>query len=120
MRFTYVASDNTAGNAQTLGASGEDILVKKVIFGNPANGKGIKLYNKRVAFGHASGLASTDPDDVAAYILQPATIGAGFNAVVEVDFTANGSGGLPLDGGSFHQDGAKVTVVWEVADASAA
>ena len=115
MRFTFVGTDNTAGDAQVLGAAGEDIFVKKVIFGTGTDAKVVKFYNKRVAYGHASGIGSTDAANVAAYIAQP-TAAAGKNYDREVDFTSFGSGGLQLDGGSFHTDGTNVTVIWEPVD----
>jgi len=118
MQFTYLASDNSAGAAQVLGVADQDIFVKKVIFGIPADGKILKLYNKRVAYGHASGMGSTDSDSVAIKITQP-TAAAGKDWMREVDFALGGSEGLRLDGGSFHTDASDVTVLWEVADRSA-
>lgn len=116
MQHTYVASDNTAGDAQVLGdRAGVDVYVKKVLFGTLADGKITKLYNKRVAYGHASGIGSTDSGSVAFKITQP-TAAAGKDWVREVDFTSVGSPGLRLDGGSFHTDASDVTVIWEYAD----
>lgn len=117
MQVTYVASDNSAGDAQVLGDAGRDIFVKKVIFGNPADGKVTNFYNKRVAPGHASGMGSVSTTDAVAQITQP-TAAAGKDWVREVDFTSFGSGGLQLDGGSFHTDGSDVTVIWEYVDES--
>lgn len=113
MNATYVASDNSAGDAQVLGASGEDIRVMKIIFGNPADGKVFNLYNKRVAPGHVSGMGSVSTDSLALQITQP-TAAAGKDWVRDVDFGA--IGGFPVDGGSFHTDGSDVTVIWKVAD----
>jgi len=45
MRYTYLAADNSAGDAQVLGTSGQDIFVRKVIFGSPADGKITHFYN---------------------------------------------------------------------------
>ena len=115
MQFTYIASDTTAGDATTLGAAGQDILVKKVIFGTPADAKGLILYNKRVAYGHASGIGSVDSTNRAVYITQP-TAAAGKDWVREVNFAEGDSEGLRLDGGSCHTDGSQVTILWEVAD----
>ena len=116
MRFTYVASDNTAGDAQVLGDSGRDIYVKKVIFGTLTDAKIVKFYNKRVATGHASGIGSTDSSDVAAYIVQ-STAAAGKEWTRGIDFTVGGErAGLQLDGGSFHTDMSNVTVIWEYTD----
>lgn len=116
MQYTYIASDNSAGDAQVLGdQAGRDILVKKVIFGDPSDGKITNFYNKRVAPGHASGMGSVSTDSVACKIVQP-TAGAGKDWVREVDFTSGGKGGLQLDGGSFHSDDDDVTVIWEYSD----
>lgn len=112
---TYIASDNTAGAATALGAAGQDVLVKKIIFGTPGDGKGLILYNKAVAFGHASGIGSVDSANRAVYITQP-TAGAGKNWVREVDFATGDSEGLRLDGGAVHTDGSQVSVIWELAD----
>lgn len=118
MRVTFIASDNSAGDAQVLGAAGEDILIKKIIFGDPSDGKICHIYNKRVAGGHASGMGSVSTDSVVARIVQP-TAGAGKDWVREVDFTSGGKGGLQLDGGSVHTDDDDTTIIWEVADQDA-
>lgn len=115
MNFTYIASDNTASAATALGAAGQDVLVKKVIFGLPADGKGLVIYNKAVAFGHASGIGSVDSANRAAFISQP-TAAAGKDWVREVDFTGLGNPGLQVDGGAVHTDASQVTIVWELAD----
>lgn len=115
MRATFVASDNSTGDAQVLGAAGEDVLVKKVVFGTLADAKIVRFYNKRVATGHASGIGSVSSDALVAHIAQP-TAAAGKDWTRTVDFTSEGSGGLQLDGGSFHTDASNVTVLWEVAD----
>ena len=116
MQVTYVAATNVTGDAQVLGdAAGRDILVKKVIFGNPADGSVTNFYNKRVAPGHASGMGSVSTTDAVVQITQP-TAGAGKDWVREVDFTSGGRGGLQLDGGSFHTNENDVTVIWEYAD----
>ena len=112
MRVTYVASDNSAGDAQTLGDAGQDIYVRKIIFGNPADGKVTNFYSKRVAPGHASGMGSVSTTDCVLQITQP-TAAAGKDWVRSVDF---GNAPLQLDGGSFHTDGSDVTVIWEPAD----
>mgnify|MGYP001593906150 CR=1 FL=1 len=117
MNYTYVASDNSAGAAQVLGNSGEDVLIRKIIFGNPADAKVTNFYNKRVAPGHASGMGSVSTTDAVCQITQP-TSAAGRDWVREVDFTSFGSGGLQLDGGSIHTDENDVTVIWESVDES--
>ncbi len=114
-KYTFVASDNSTGDAQVLGATGQDVLVKKIIWGTQADGKIVRFYNKRVAPGHASGIGSVSSDSLAAHIAQP-TAAAGKNWDRVVDFTSNGEGGLELDGGSFHTDGSNVTILWEFAD----
>lgn len=113
MRHTYIASDTTAGDATALGAAGQDVLVKKIIFGTPADGKILNLYNKAVAYGHASGIGSVDSGSIAVKITQP-TAGAGKDWVREVDFGE----GIQLDGGAVHTDGSQVTICWEFADDS--
>jgi hypothetical protein len=112
MHYSYVASDNTAGDAQKLGDAGRDVYVKKVIFGAPTATKAIKLYNKAVAYGHAGGMASVDNTNVALWFVQP-TAAAGDNVTYVLDLAGPENPGLPLDGGSFHTDDDKVTVVWE-------
>ena len=115
MEKTYVSSDNTASDSEALGTAGRDVYVKKVVFGTLADDVVVKLYNKAVAFGHDSGIGSTDSANVAAYIAQP-TGAAGKSWTREVDFTGEGNPGLQLDGGSFHTDADNVTVIWEYAD----
>ena len=116
MQATYIASDNSTGDAQVLADSaGRDVLVKKIIFGLAADGKIVNIYNKRVAPGHASGIGSVSSDALAAKITQP-TAAAGKDWLREVDFTSGGKGGLQLDGGSIHTDASQVTVIWEYAD----
>ena len=115
MKVTYVASTNATGDAQVLGDADRDIYVKKVIFGNPTDGAITNFYNKRVAPGHASGMGSVSTTDCVCQITQP-TAAAGKNWVREIDFTSFGSGGLQLDGGSFHTNENDVTVIWEHTD----
>ena len=112
MRATYVATDNSAGDAQVLGDAGRDVSVMKIIFGLPADGKVFNLYNKRVAPGHASGMGSVSVTDAVLQITQP-TAAAGKDWVRDVDFS-----GAPLqvDGGSFHTDVTDTTVIWEYVD----
>lgn len=112
MRVTYVASDNSAGDSQDLGAVGQDIYVRKVLFGNPADGKITNFYNKQTAPGHASGMGSVSVTDCVFQFVQ-ATHAEGCDWVREIDF---GNAPLQLDGGSFHTDGADVTVIWEPVD----
>ena len=112
MNVTYVASDNSTGDAQTLGVAGQDIYVYKVVFGTPADGKIIQFYNKRVAPGHASGIGSVSTTDVVLKVTQP-TAAAGKNYVTELDF---GLRPLQLDGGSFHTDASQVSVIWQPVD----
>ena len=76
MRKTYVASTNAAGDSQVLGDAGQDIYVRKVIFGNPTDGGVTNFYNKRVAPGHVSGMGSVSTTDAMMQITQP-TAGAG-------------------------------------------
>ena len=112
IRVTYVASDNSAGDAQVLGNAGEDIFVRKVIFGTPADGKITHFYNKRVAPGHASGMGSVATTDLVLKHTQP-TAAAGKDWERFLNFT---DAPLQLDGGSFHTDASQVTVIWEPVD----
>ena len=111
MYSTYVAADNSAGDAQVLGDAGKDIYVWEILFGNPADAKILNLYNKRVAPGHASGMGSVSTTDVKVQITQP-TAAAGKEWFRQVSFKKP----LQLDGGSFHTDGSDVTVIWEYVD----
>lgn len=115
MKYAYVASDNTAGDAQVLGEADRDVVVKKVVFGVGADGKITQFYNKRVAPGHASGIGSISTDSLAFKFTQ-ATAAAGKDWVREIDFTAGGKGGLQLDGGAFHTNDSQVLVIWDYAD----
>ena len=117
MRVTYVASDNSAGDAQVLGTAGRDIFVKKVLFGAPSDGLITQFYNKAVATGHTSGMGSVSSANLAFKFTQ-ATHAEGCDWVREVDFTGYGSGGMQLDGGSFHTNANQVTVIWEYCDES--
>ena len=112
MRFLYINASNITSAAEGLNPTGRDAFVKKVIFGAPADGVGVKLYNKATAFGHASSLGSTDSSDIAAYIVQP-TAAAGKNYVYEVNFAGEFNPGLQLDGGSVHTDATKITIIWD-------
>ncbi len=112
LRVTYVATDNSAGDGQVLGDQDQDILVKKVIFGSPADGIITNFYNKRISTGDAAGMGSVSTTDLVLQITQP-TAAAGLQIRNEVDFTTAEGGGLPLDGGSFHTNGTDTTVIWE-------
>lgn len=111
MRHTYVASDNSTSDAQVLGTDGQDVFVHSICFGAATGGKITHFYNSRVATGHASGMASVSTTNLAWYFVQP-TFGAGKDQVNMVEFATP----LQLDGGSFHTDDDKVTVIWEPVD----
>jgi len=115
MRYTYVNADNSAGDATAFGAAGQDVLVKKIIFGLPTDGGITILHNAAVAAGHASGMGSIATANAALKHTQ-ATHAAGTDFERFIDFTSDGSQGLQLDGGSIHTDEAQVTVIWETAD----
>lgn len=108
MNHTYIASDNTASDAQALGAEGEDVVVHKIIVGTAGDGEVVKVYNKATAFGHASGIGSTDSSDVALYWTQNSAA-AGKPYEHEIDL----SPGLLVDGGAVHTDASNVTIIWE-------
>ena len=105
MRYTYIASDNTATNGTSLGTDNTDVVVYKIIFGNPTDGGITYLYDK------------TNPVYQAATSLvvkfTQATAAAGKNWVREIDF---GSNGVELgEGGNVVTDESDVTVVWDLA-----
>jgi len=112
MAYTYVASNNSTGAAETLGEEGKDILVKAIIWGTQTDGKIVRFYNKNRAAGHASGIGSVSSDSLAAHIVQ-ATAAAGKNWERKTEFAGADCPGLKLDGGSFHTDGTNITVLWE-------
>jgi len=45
MPVTFVKSSNSTGAGQTFGSSGQDVVIKKMIVGNPVNSGNIALYN---------------------------------------------------------------------------
>lgn len=110
-RYVYVESDNSTSDAQVLGEAGRDIIVKRVVFGNPDNGDILRFYNKRVAPGHASGIGSVSDDGLALEFIQE-TAGAGKDHIRNLELN------LQLDGGSFHTDGDNITVEFDYADES--
>ena len=112
MRTTYIASTNVTGDAQVLGAAGEDIYVRAIHIGLYNAGDQVRFYNKRVAPGHASGMGSLATTDLVYRFTQP-TAAAGNNVVQVIDF---GNAPLQLDGGSVHTDAAQVTIIWEPVD----
>ena len=122
-QFTYVVSDNSAGDSTGLvsrdeaagAASGRDVYVKKVIFGVPANGERTMLHDAITQPGHASGMGSVAVGEVAWNFTQP-TAAAGLDLAKEIDFTSPNCKGLRLNGGSIHTNSARVTVIWEVAE----
>ena len=115
MRYTFINTSTTAGDATTLGVAGQDIYVKKIILGNPTAAQQIKLYDKTVAWGHASGIGSVDDTNVAFNHTVPSAA-AGRDILTEFDFTSYGSQGLPLNGGACHTDSVDVTILWEAKD----
>jgi len=112
MRYTYVASDNSTSDAETLNVKGQDAFVKKVIFGTPGDGEIIRFYNQTVATGHTSGIGSVSDSGLACMITQP-TAAAGKDWLRDYTFTSEFNPGLQLDGGSFHTDASQVTVIWD-------
>ena len=112
MQYTYVSSSNITSAATALGNANQDVFVKKIIFGTPADGKVIKLYNKTTAYGHASAIASTDSSNVALYFTQ-ATHAAGTEFVQELNLSGEFNPGLRLNGGAVHTDGSNITIIWD-------
>lgn len=120
MNFTYInASNATTDSTNLVGrdeASGaganRDILVFRIIFGTPEDGKITILHDAVTQPGHASGMSSVGVTE-AAFKHTQATHAAGTDFDRVVDF---GEPGLPLNGGSIHTDASNVTVIWDVAD----
>lgn len=112
MRYTYIASDNSDGDATAFNAAGNDCYVKKIIFGDPTDGDVLHLYNKVSAGGHASGMGSVSTNSLACKIVQP-THAEGCDWVREVTFSSEFNPGLQLDGGCVHTDGDAVTIIWD-------
>lgn len=124
MRCTYIASANNTVSTQTLsdgssvetagaplGASGQDVLVYKIIIGLPVANGNIVVFNKAKAMAFA-----TDTSNIAAKITLPATITYQFTTPVlnEWDF---GPEGLQLDGGNIQIDQTmQITVIWDYAN----
>ncbi len=104
MNYTYIHADNTATNGTALGVNDQDIVVKKIIFGLPADTKYLKLFDKVNPITAAT-------TNLAAMITQP-TAAAGKDWVREVDF---GEGIRLGEGGNVVTDAAQVTVCWEAA-----
>lgn len=103
MRYTYIASDNTASNGTAIGADNQDVVVYKLIFGTPADAKYAVIYDK---YNPVTGATT----NIAAYITQP-TAAAGKDWVREVDFGK----GLHLgEGGAVVTDASQVTVLWDI------
>lgn len=103
LQSTYVASSNTATNGIALGVAGQDIFVKGIIFGAPADAAVLTLY-------HVTNPVNGSTDNVAAKVTQP-TAAAGKDWVRFADF---GKSGLRLkDGGNVITDGSQVTVIWD-------
>lgn len=123
VRFTYINADvattdstNLEARDEAAGAgAGRDIYVKMILFGNPAAGDITILHDAPTQPGHASGMGSVAVGEAAWKFTQP-TAAAGNDIVRVVDFTGNGSAGLPLNGGSIHTDSSPLTVIWEPAD----
>lgn len=112
MQATYIASTNVTGDAQVLGDAGRDIYIRAIHIGLYNAGDQVRLYNKRVAPGHASGMGSLATTDLVYRFTQP-TAAAGNIVTYVIDF---GNAPLQLDGGSCHTDAAQVTIIWEYVD----
>ena len=113
MQKTFIAAANQATNGVSLGASGQDVVVYKILIGTPVAGGVIRVYNKATAF-------NADTADISFRNTQP-TFAAGTDAVREIDFTFEGGSastpnGLVLDGGNVQTSANEdVTVIWDIA-----
>lgn len=105
LKYTYIASDNTATNGTAIGVDNQDVVIKAIVFGLPADTKYATVYN---IVNPVTG-ASTN---IAAKITQP-TAAAGKDWVRVATF---GEEGLRLgEGGNVVTDASQVTVIWEEA-----
>ena len=107
MRVTYAAAANNTTNGVSLGASGQDIKVIKIIIGQPIASGNITLFNKAVSVG-------SETTDTAFKYTLPSTLTASHQFPFErvIDFGE----GLQLDGGNLNVDQAmQVTVLWKLA-----
>lgn len=106
MRYTYIASDNTASNGTALGDDNVDVVVYKILYGNPADGKITTLYDK------VNPVNGSTTNVVFKHTQPTAAAGKDWNR--ETDF---GPEGVRLgEGGNVITDGSQVTVVWDLAD----
>lgn len=112
MRYTFITSDNSASDATSFNAQGQDAFVKKIIFGSPTDGDILHLYNSATAYGASGGMGSVQTDDLALAITQPSHA-EGCDWVREVTLSGEFNPGLQLDGGSVHTDGDDVTIIWD-------
>jgi len=112
MRYTYIESDTSAGDATDFGNANQDVFIKKIIFGNPSDGDVLNLYNKVGAYGSASGIGSVDSTNIALKFVQPSHA-AGCNWVYELTFSSEFNPGLQLNGGCVHTDADDVTIIWD-------
>ena len=103
MKYTYIASSNTATNGTALGVDDQDINVYKIIFGLPADGNVATLYD-------ISNPVNAATTNIACKVTQP-TAAAGKDWVRMVDF---GPEGMRLgEGGNLITDASQVTVLWD-------
>jgi|SRR3990167_2898498 len=114
--FTYINADNSAGDSTDFALSADqDVIVKKIIFGDPADGDITILHSAIAQPGHASGMGSVAVGE-AAFRFTQGTAAAGIERVREIDFSdGTPNGGLPLNGGSIHTDSPRTTVIWDLA-----
>ena len=124
-QFRYINADNATGDSTNLvgrdeadpgvGGTARDIYVKKVIFGNPADGDQTIIHDAYTQPGHASGMGSIAVGEAAWNFTQP-TAAAGIDRTFIVDFTSANCKGLRLNGGSIHTNSSPLTVIWEPVD----
>ena len=101
-RYTYIASDNSATNGTALSVDNADVIVYRIIVGNPSDGGYVHLFDKVNPVAGAT-------TSVVVKITQP-TAGAGKDWVRDIDF---GPDGVKLgEGGNVVTDESDVTVIW--------
>ena len=118
-KFTYQNGTNETTDSQNLVsrdeasavATGRDVYVKQILFGDPDNGDVTILHDAVTQPGDAAGMGSIATGEAAWKFTQP-TAAAGLDLAKEITFAGRG---LRLDGGSFHTDSSETTVIWEPA-----
>lgn len=121
MRYTYIASDNTAANGVQLGdasSTDRDIIVYGAIFGLPATSKNFYVYDNNAAVNGSTA-------NIAIRLTTPASLVTGqlpyvlsfANAIGTPANSGGQNNGTRLaTRGTVITDASQVTVLWDYAD----